>query len=644
MATVSIADTVLTDISKALQQSQRDLTNQDSFFFGSGDVTLTKMDNTTTKISSLSKILGQFTDYLSNNGSLGTSDLNSFDGLKEGKYHQPATANATTARHYPAANKAGILLVYQVGVVNTHSALQIYITAEGMPEIYFRFGNAASAAATAATWSGWNEFKTTGAGGKLSIKDGGTANDSSVTDADRQTVRNNIGLSKVLNARQLDQVILREDPGNGNRWFKVATITDPDQGTAQLDLMVTGGVNSGAHPHHVDFVFINGRGYTAAALADAATGATHKAFDASEFLSVRRIGDSTAAVTNFPKYLLHRNTNEKFEIYIQKTPYSSPIHVSRIHTHAIDESKATVDYLGDAYTTTATAPTNLINVAPYNIYDSKNFATGTTAGTICKGDDTRLNTLNGKTGGTVNGNTTFANDLTINGAVYSKHGINNTGNVAATGDFVAVKDTFTNQDHDHNYGQKFISLFKNRGAYSFPEGARFEFYLEEDTGHDHWGSVQLNGWQHSNVWLFRPSGQLQGNGDYVKNSDIRHKFNFEKIDEPLKAILSFRGVMYDKKDGPRDIGLIAQDVEKKCKIAVGSAPRTFEDGKHFTDLKYLNTTGVSAAYSVEAMKEMVRLMRLCLTDPAAALEKLDELCGSINDETPQDFGGEKWQL
>jgi hypothetical protein len=82
---------------------------------------------------------------------------------------------------------------------------------------------------------------------------------------------------------------------------------------------------------------------------------------------------------------------------------------------------------------------------------------------------------------------------------------------------------------------------------------------------------------------------------------------------------SLRGVTYNIKDGGRGVGLIAQDVEKWCPDAVKTyGDRRFSDGTVIENFKFLDTSGVAAAYHTEAIKELFNLVELALNDPDKA--------------------------
>ena len=95
---------------------------------------------------------------------LGTSDLNTYHGLWEGIYHQPANNDATYDRHYPV-NEAGTLIVLQNNANNGNGCVQEYITYHG--DRFTRYGNMVK---QVFTWGPWTQ---TGGNG-VSFRYGGT--------------------------------------------------------------------------------------------------------------------------------------------------------------------------------------------------------------------------------------------------------------------------------------------------------------------------------------------------------------------------------------------------------------------------------------------------------------------------------------
>lgn len=81
---------------------------------------------------------------------LGTEDLNSYDGSREGIYHQPANADALVSRNYPI-QCAGTLIVYRNAANLGTGCVQEYITYLG--DKYTRIGNTNDG--TALIWTEW---------------------------------------------------------------------------------------------------------------------------------------------------------------------------------------------------------------------------------------------------------------------------------------------------------------------------------------------------------------------------------------------------------------------------------------------------------------------------------------------------------
>lgn len=82
---------------------------------------------------------------------LEATDLDAYDGTREGIYHQHLDANSTTERHYPAPY-AGTLIVYQNNANNPKGCVQEYITRFG--DRYTRVGNM-NGAGTTYMWEAW---------------------------------------------------------------------------------------------------------------------------------------------------------------------------------------------------------------------------------------------------------------------------------------------------------------------------------------------------------------------------------------------------------------------------------------------------------------------------------------------------------
>lgn len=127
------------------------------------------------------------------------------------------------------------------------------------------------------------------------------------------------------------------------------------------------------------------------------------------------------------------------------------------------------------------------------------------------------------------------------------------------------------------------------------------------------------------VFGFYDNGNGQCDGTWQNGSDERHKDNIKPVANPLASVLSSRGVTYDKKDGLSEVGLIAQDIERFCPLGIqNTGHREFTDGTVIEDFKSLNTGGVGAAYSFEAIKALTDIIELSLTDPEGARKAITD--------------------
>ncbi|QMV54067.1 tail fiber domain-containing protein [Ewingella americana] len=138
----------------------------------------------------------------------------------------------------------------------------------------------------------------------------------------------------------------------------------------------------------------------------------------------------------------------------------------------------------------------------------------------------------------------------------------------------------------------------------------------------------------SKTWVFGVDGSAAGSGPWVNGSDERHKSKIKEVANPLSAVCSWRGCSYEMKDGGEAVGLIAQDVEKFCPVAIKTyGDREFSDKTVIKDFKYLDTTGVSAAYHTGAIKQLFALLELALEDPDACRARIKAVKAAIIEGT-----------
>ncbi|XES82752.1 tail fiber domain-containing protein [Franconibacter pulveris 1160] len=232
---------------------------------------------------------------------------------------------------------------------------------------------------------------------------------------------------------------------------------------------------------------------------------------------------------------------------------------------------------------------------------------GTAANTAAQGNDSRLNTVDGKSGGTI------SSAVTVNSSVTSKTG---NGFAVAAGESNRVE----------------LNNALTSGATGNPVGwTVYRWYNElVQTGIRRAGDTTIQSYfialSAVGSFEFLRSGTATAPGTWQNGSDERHKTNIKLVQNPLAAVLSLRGVTYDKKDGTSEVGLIAQDAEKFCHEAVSTnGDRKFMDGTVIPAFKYLNTSGLAAAYHTEAIKDIFELLYQIAEDPAAALKTMDAI-------------------
>ena len=276
---------------------------------------------------------------------------------------------------------------------------------------------------------------------------------------------------------------------------------------------------------------------------------------------------------------------------------------------------------GTGATNAADARTNL------GLGDSATRSVGTVTGTVAAGDDSRITGALQKTGGTLTG------QLNLKGAPIAADA---NSVISANGGLdVDMAKGFllkgrVQQGDGRNNNILTISGDGNTGVTGFVGAFQYNWYADGWIAGITRGSgtntltysIYYNGASYgtgSKLWSFNYDGSATSQGAWVNGSDERHKSNIEPVAQPLAAVLSLRGVTYDIQDGERGVGLIAQDVEKWCPDAVKTyGDRKFSDGTVIENFKFLDTSGVAAAYHTEAIKELFNLVELALNDPDQA--------------------------
>lgn len=170
-------------------------------------------------------------------------------------------------------------------------------------------------------------------------------------------------LTNVENNRQAWQYTISAASAATPRWVKVATMKHPGMGSSQLDLMITGGIDSGHDKHHVDFITLSGRNLT-----------SWSTSNLDKWVEWRRIGSPSKG--NVPEYYVVKNdsatdSEASFDFYAKVPRYSNDLYVTVLNTAGYNgQDSGTVIIYETGQDTGATAPSGSILVSMKQIFDS----------------------------------------------------------------------------------------------------------------------------------------------------------------------------------------------------------------------------------------------------------------------------------
>ncbi|AKY02111.1 tail fiber protein [Klebsiella phage JD18] len=170
-------------------------------------------------------------------------------------------------------------------------------------------------------------------------------------------------LTNVENNRQAWQYVISAATAATPRWVKVATIKHPGMGSSQLDLMISGGIDSGHDKHHVDFITLSGRNLTSWS-----TGNLDK------WVEWRRIGSPSKG--NVPEYYVVKNdsatdADASFDFYAKIPRYGNGLYVTVLNTSGYNgQDSGTVIIYETNQDTGDTGPSGSILVSMKQIFDS----------------------------------------------------------------------------------------------------------------------------------------------------------------------------------------------------------------------------------------------------------------------------------
>lgn len=236
---------------------------------------------------------------------------------------------------------------------------------------------------------------------------------------------------------------------------------------------------------------------------------------------------------------------------------------------------------------------------------------GTTNGTVAAGDDARLRTVNGKTGGTVSGQVRVSD--ASRGAAYISDGTNTWEetqgvfrNIIAQGQHSDTQWGLVDYVTDNNAGKAYVRLipFASPGAFSI-------FQI------DHTGEATAR--------IFSPT------------CDERIKYDIRRIEDPLAVMRKIKGVTFRYIDTDIfGIGFTAQDVESAFPEAVSrGGDITLKNGDVVKWVKRPDTYGVAAALHHESILQLMGILKETITTIAgttsdtSAREALEVLANKI---------------
>lgn len=95
------------------------------------------------------------------------------------------------------------------------------------------------------------------------------------------------------------------------------------------------------------------------------------------------------------------------------------------------------------------------------------------------------------------------------------------------------------------------------------------------------------------------SGSIRTSAALYQSSDERLKHNIETVDSALTKIISSRGVTFDRNNGIKEVGVIAQEIQKTIPEVVS------KDNSDYLSVNYNGIVGVL----IEAIKEQDELIQ-----------------------------------
>lgn len=242
---------------------------------------------------------------------------------------------------------------------------------------------------------------------------------------------------------------------------------------------------------------------------------------------------------------------------------------------------------------------------------------GSASGTVAAGNDSRLGTVDGKSGGTVStGVTLSSGNLSLS-----------TGTVQTVRNNMTARQPWSGTSGSLSQGGWFQSMYSTANT-----TAQFSSFIEAVVGQSLYGVLTLGDGSQFKRWQFDIGGNAYAiNGNWINGSDSRLKKDIKPVPNALESVLGWRGASWewrDKSRKQRGLGLIADDVEKAFPDAI-SRFATEIDGEMISDVRGIDPGSVAAAYHTEAIKSLFSLVELALVSPEKALESIDSIKAAL---------------
>ncbi len=570
----------------AMRGMNNDKANWQSFYSAAGDINITLPDGTKVPGPSWTKMAGLVSSSQQWRGNLpAAANLNAYGPMPDftGTWNRSSNTNTTAEYGFPEDNAQGILEVFAGG---RYGGMQRY-TVSMNGNVYVR--------SLSGAWNGtdgpWSDWLPAGIQTRMSFFTGDlntlkAPGEWSVTTPFTGGPTDIPGICEViprLNGTGLLQryTAIATGAASINRtWQRTLSGTtwsgwDP-VGIKPLNDLGIGIPNSTLSGlDWQTFSFVNGAAYQLNAANWLNAPSPLDTYTAGTFaLNVTNVsGDVTASTGNAWIHFTATYYSAGLSRRIYQGVFRGPVGARVYHIEEIftDSRVIPVANGGTGAATPAGARTalELGNSATRNV--------GSASGTVAAGDDSRLNTVGGKTGGSITGS------ITVGGPVMTA--IDQGASLANKQGHVLVSRILT-------------------GSTPRCDALMYPFIDGNLVRQAAWAITSDNGTDQKTVVFNWANGALSVPGQVYPGSDIRHKTNIREVQNALEAVCNVRGVIYDKKDGGTEVGLIAQEVEKYCPEAIYESERKFFDDTVITDFKSLNVSGFSAAFAFAAIKEL----------------------------------------